>query len=263
MSASNPHSRSERALHLGWFCAPRLASVAIDGAPEWMRDVRLLFVTDVHLRRWVSDARLEDFIAQLADAGADMLLLGGDYAESRRDCQRFFRALARLRFPLGAFCVPGNNDHKSRDDLRKLAADAGVTLLVNESRRVTLPGGILEIGGVDEHKRGDPRSAGLFSNGGAYRILLSHFPAPPDCACELMLAGHTHGGQLCPFGLTPYSVGFERKYRLMAVKGLHRFEDMRLFIGSGIGVSKLPMRLNAEPEIDLIRFSSNFHLLNS
>lgn len=254
--SQNPHTdRPERALRPGWFCVPRLVRVGVP-APEYLRGMRLLFVSDVHLRRQVSDAQLAAFVDQLAAVDADLLLLGGDYAESPRDCRRFFRALGGAFFPLGAFAVPGNNDRESRDELRAMAADGDVTLLVNESRRVTLPGGTLEIGGCDDHKYGVPRTADLFPANGGFRVLLSHFPAPPDCDCDLMLSGHTHAGQLRLFGLTPYSLGFEREFHLLALDGLQRIGNMHLLVSGGVGVSRIPLRVNAEPEIHLVEFTN-------
>ncbi len=254
MSANAKSNRPERRLRTGWFFLPAVSRVTI-GAPEWLRGKRLLFVTDVHLRRCVSDERLDALIGRLAGVDADMLLLGGDYAESDADCRRFFRALGRLRFPLGAFGVPGNNDRMDRGELRKIMADAGVTLLVNERRSAPLPGGALVIGGCDEHKYGNPRTAGLFDGCEGYRVLLSHYPAPPDCECELMLSGHTHAGQFKLLGLTPYSLGFERRYRLMALEGLHRIGGMDLLVSGGIGASELPLRLNAAPEVHVLEFA--------
>ena len=244
----------DKYLRFGLFPEPELEQAAIGDAPAWLSGTRMLFVSDVHLRRSVSDARLEALIDQLAAAKADMLLLGGDYAESSKDCLRFFRALKRLSFPMGIFAVPGNNDTRNLDALRRGASDAGVTLLINEARQLNLPGGTLEIGGCDEHKYGSPRTRGLFSDGGAYRILLSHFPTPPECECELMLSGHTHFGQINLFGITPYSIGVEHRFRLMAVRGSRQIGNMRLIVSGGIGVSRLPMRIGAKPQILLLNF---------
>ena len=239
----------DRYFHAGLFPEPALKGVEIDGAPEWLRGTRMLFVCDAHLRRGVSDARLEAFVDQLAAAEADMLLFGGDYAESPRDCARFFRAMERVAFPLGTFAVPGNNDFRSLRELREGAAAAKIALLENESVRIPMRGGALEIGGCEDHKYGSPRTGDLFSGDGAYRVLLSHYPAPPECECELMLCGHTHAGQINLLGLTPYSIGVEHKFHLMAVRGLHRIGGMRLFVGNGVGVSRLPLRFGAEPQI--------------
>lgn len=242
----------DRGLFPGIFPQPRLVETDLPRGPK---ELRILFVSDVHLRPAVSQARLEALIDRMAAAQANVLLLGGDYAETPQDCRRFFRALSRVRFPLGAYAVLGNNDAQSRDTLAETARAAGVTLLVNEAVTLALPEGPVQIGGCDEPKYGNPQTRALFSAQGAYRILLSHFPIHPDCTCDLMLSGHTHAGQCNLWGVTPYALGFERKYRLMALKGAHQLQHMHLLVGNGIGISRIPLRLGAEPQIYLLKFS--------
>ena len=128
-------------------------------------------------------------------------------------------------------------------------------LLKNRRTQIHLKGNRLEIGGCDDHKYGSPRTAGLFSDRAGYRILLSHFPTKPDCACDLMLSGHTHAGQFNLLGLTPYSIGFERSFHHLAIRGLHRMGGMQLLVGNGIGVSRLPLRVGASPRIHLLEFT--------
>lgn len=241
-------------LYPGVFPLPHPERVQISGAPAHMHGLRALFVSDVHLRRSVSDARLEMLIGLMRMQRADLLLLGGDYAEDGDSCARFFAALRKLSFPLGAYAVPGNNDPGDAALLQSMMARAGVTLLKNRCASIRLPGGTLEIAGCDEHKYGAPRTDGLFSGDSAYRILLSHFPILPDCACELMLSGHTHGGQFNLMGVTPYTIGFERRFPLLAVRGLHRIGEMQLLVSSGVGVSRLPLRIGASPRIHLLEF---------
>lgn len=242
-------------LRIGFFPAPRLLRLTVPGAPGYLRGLRALFVSDVHLRGCVPAERLDALIAQIESAEADLLLLGGDYAETPGQCARFFKALERVSPRLGGFAVPGNNDRAGTAALREMAAGAGMTLLCNEHRRIPLSGGALEIGGCDDHKYGSPRTDRLFSDAPAYRILLSHFPVAPDCDCELMLSGHTHAGQCRLFGCTPYAIGFERRYRILAVHGWSQVRGARLLVGSGVGVSRVPLRLNAEPQIYLLEFS--------
>ena len=241
-------------LHPGAFCLPETEHVRIGGAPAWMRGIRALFVSDVHLRPSVSDAKLHALIERIRSPHADLLLLGGDYAETPEQCARFFQALAACDFPLGAYAVPGNNDPMDAALLSDMMAPAHVMLLKNRRTQIHLKGNRLEIGGCDDHKYGSPRTAGLFSDRAGYRILLSHFPAMPDCACELMLSGHTHAGQFNLLGLTPYSIGFERSFHHLAIRGLHRVGGMQLMVGNGIGVSRLPLRIGASPRIHLLEF---------
>lgn len=240
-------------LQPGWFHLPVVTRLTIPGAPAFLRGRRLLFVSDVHLRYCVSDEKLEALITLMAAQKADLLLLGGDYGEGMDQCARFFRSLSRLRCPLGAFGVRGNND-----DPASLEAHMGLgsaVLLDNRTVSIPLPGGMLEIGGCDDHETGDPHTGALFSQS-AYRVLLSHQPVRPDCACELMISGHTHGGQMNFLGLTPYSVGFERRRKHIAVRGLHNLNGMQLAVCCGVGVSRIPLRFGARAEILLAEFGA-------
>ena len=243
----------DRSLYLGWFPSPAVTRLLIPGAPAFMRGLRILFVSDVHLRGCVSDTKLDALIDRLAAQHADLLLLGGDYAEGRSQCTRFFRALSRLQPSLGIYGVPGNNDDP--DTLVKDMACAGASLLCNRMVSIDLPGGRLEIGGCEDHFSGTPQTGGLFTES-AYRILLSHQPVQPDCCCELMLSGHTHGGQMNLFGLTPYSIGFERRMCHLSVRGTKSVGNMLLAVCSGIGVSRLPLRFGARAEVLLAEFGS-------
>lgn len=240
-------------LHIGFFPRPQLERLHIPGAPAHLRGLRALFVSDVHLRGCVPEAKLTALIDLLRAQSADLLLLGGDYAEGEDQCARFFAALRGLRAPLGAFGVPGNND--SPAILPRCMEEAGVVLLKNRAVSIDLPGGRLLLGGCDEHKFGAPDSARLF-RGEGYRILLSHYPAPPDCEADLMLSGHTHGGQINLFGVTPYILPFERKYRLLALRGTKQLGGMHIAVCNGVGVSRLPLRIGARPQILLLDFGS-------
>lgn len=249
-------AKAERYFHFGWFPTPEVKEFSIANAPGFMQGLSVLFVSDVHLRRSVCDEALAALMRMIREQRADLILFGGDYAESADQHERFFSALAEVHAPLGIFGVMGNNDREiyaELDALRKMAAAGGMRLLVNEHIALET-GGRLEIGGCDDHKWGKPRTEHLFSDGD-YRILLSHFPVKPDCEADLMLSGHTHGGQFNLWGLTPYSIGFEFNYRMEALSGLHSFGKRQLLVGNGIGVSKLPLRIGARPQILLVKFT--------
>ena len=247
---------NKRRFYAGWFPEPQITRRRIADAPPFMRGLRLMFVSDGHLRPCVRPEKLDALIALTVAQRPDMLLLGGDYAETPADCARFFEALTQLTPPLGSFGVLGNNDLDSTAQLPQWMQKSGVQLLKNSSARIVLSGGALEIGGCDDHKYGAPDTRCLFSDDpDAYRILLSHFPIAPECACALQLSGHTHGGQLCLGRLTPYSIGFERKFGILAVRGEAQFGQTRLLLCNGIGVSRLPLRIGAPPEILLVEFA--------
>ena len=104
---------------------------------------------------------------------------------------------------------------------------------------------------------------------GMFSILLSHDPSHwrrevlPNTDIQLMLSGHTHGGQFNIFGVTPYFIGFEGSKKMLLVHGEKRMGNMRLIVGKGIGISRIPLRIGAAPELYLIEFGKNLNITES
>lgn len=251
------YTRPDPYLHLGFFPQPKVVNCCIEDAPPFMNGLRALFISDVHLRSQVSDEQLSRLVDCIAAQDAEMLLLGGDYGEGIAECRRFFGVLKGLSFPLGAYAVAGNNDAFSDPAaLSEIMAQANVCLLKNTAHTIALSGGRLAIAGCDDHKYGSPCTEGIFAEDEkSYRILLSHFPILPDCSCDLLLSGHTHGGQMNLCGITPYSVGFEHRFHLLGVRDMQKIGNMRMLVGNGIGVSRIPLRLGARPQVYLLNFA--------
>ena len=242
-----------------------VAQRRVGGAPGFMRGLRAAFVCDTHVRPDATRAELDALVQRAAALSPDLLLLGGDYADDAENAARLFEALGALRPPLGAFGVIGNNDAEAWDgrlsELTKVMRRAGCRLLVNSRARLPLGGGTLFIAGVGEYKHGRPSARGLYPETrrpDAYRLLLSHYPAMPDVLPDVMLCGHTHGGQFNLLGLTPFAVGFERllppRVATLAVSGQYDLGGMRLLVSKGVGASRLQLRIGVRPEIELITF---------
>ncbi len=237
----------------------------IGGAPAFMRGFRAMFVSDVHVRPKTTQAELDALADRIASASPQLLLLGGDYSDFAEDCARFFMTLKRLAVPLGACGVLGNNDAEAWQGrlkaLRKTMSQAGCRLLVNASIAIPLSGGKLCIGGIDEYHYGNVQMNRLWpgkDSDNRYRILLSHYPVLPKVKPDLMLSGHTHGGQFNLLGLTPFAIGFERfvvpRRASAAISGLHDVDGMKLLVSKGIGASRLQLRVGVRPEINLLVF---------
>ena len=167
--------------------------------------------------------------------------------------------------PLGTFGVIGNNDTEAwegcPDRLRTVMARAGCEMLLNSAVNIPFNGGTIYIAGVDEYRYGQPSAAGLFPlepGPDIYRILLSHYPIASAQKPDMMLCGHTHGGQFNLLGVTPFALGFERlrppRVHALAVSGLHDIGGMKLLVSKGIGASRLQIRAGVQPEIDLLVF---------
>lgn len=236
----------------------------IPHAPSFMRGLRVLFITDTHIVARTTDAHLNAFMRKIWDWSPDLLFLGGDYADIAIHTTRFFHALQSVKARLGSFAVVGNNDRENWPDpsgLRALMSKAGVRLLVNESTTLDINGGELVIAGVDEYRYGAPNAGGLYPEcamPNTYRILLSHYPCAPEILPDLMLSGHTHGGQFNLLGITPYSIGFERilkrKQAPLCIAGQKNIGEMHLVVSKGIGASRIPLRIGVRPEINILNF---------
>ena len=232
-------------------------------APAFLDGLRAVYVADVHLRRSIPDAWLESLLRQIAALAPDLLLLGGDYGEAPDQQERFFAAVGSQARPrLGSFGVPGNNDREQYPDLdglRAVMARGGVRLLLNEHVLLPVNGQLLAIAGIDEEKHGEPQSLRALSgcDRASYRLLLAHMPLWPEIRADLILSGHTHGGQLNFLGLTPFSIGFEAIGRYPLVKGVAERDGATLLVSRGLGYSRLPLRVGAYPEIHVIDFAAS------
>ena len=219
--------------------------------------VRLLQISDLHLSEF--DHYFEKVSNQIAELKPDVILLTGDYLEEERNIRGVLNFLRELKAPQGVFAVQGNWEYWSRlegENLRRHFRGVGVTLLINERADLDINGHTLSIFGLDY-----PSSIDYLNrlqgdvDPQRFNLLLSHVPAfaheKLDRNFNLILSGHTHGGQvrlpyLPPFYLPRYSGRF--------VSGLYHVSQHRipLYVSRGVGTSVLPLRFMCRPEIGLI-----------
>ncbi len=231
----------------------------------------ILFMSDLHLSRMFPESAGRRLVSQAASLRPDLVLLGGDFAETAADQERLAPLLAGLRPSLGAFAVPGNNDYEHFFQNGRSLADAlgaiGVSLLVDSEACVETDGCRIRIFGFNSLTRYTTPAAPPFGHPAEneLRILMAHYPQSLqlhrlDCRVppHLAFAGHTHGGQIRFFGLTPFSFGFERRKKsaLMPVRGWTDAPGFPTLISPGVGTSRLPFRLNAPPTIHLITLAA-------
>ncbi len=165
-------------------------SEALDGSV-------LAFVSDLHS---ISEKDLEAVAARISARGADILLLGGDYAPDGR-AEMNMRVLGAVRPPGGSYGVEGNHD-KWRETSAAMREN-GITPLGNEGVRTS--GGLYIAGVRDLWGGGTEADKALAGNAdGDFTVLVAH---NPDVAmrfdiskADLTLSGHTHGGQIALFG---------------------------------------------------------------
>ncbi|MFQ5505009.1 MAG: metallophosphoesterase [Planctomycetota bacterium] len=218
---------------------------------------RLLFLSDLHAGSYLNEQDLDRLFAEAAAREPDLVCLGGDLINTReRELLMFRRPLTRLAPPLGIFAVPGNHDHFWGGDIglwTGFLKDHGVEVLINRGKRVERGGDSLWIAGVDDLTEGEPDLAAALTGVADDEpvLLLSHHPDFFFEACavdiDLTLSGHTHGGQIKLLGwaaIKHSSFGWH--------EGLFEREGSKLYVGRGVGVTVLPLRIAAPAEIPIL-----------
>lgn len=213
--------------------------------------VRIGQLSDIHVRTGVVPRRLHLAVEMMNDLAPDFVVLTGDYVcLSPRPLPALTAALKRLRVP--AYATLGNHDHWSdAKKVRRALADAGVDVLTNEHRIVSVRGGTLHLVGVDDSvtRHHDPEAAFRGVPEDATRVVLSHDPKSADFlhpyAPALILSGHTHGGQVYFRKLTPF---ISQRIGIKYLAGFFDIHGAKLYVTRGLGAS-LPVRFRAPMEI--------------
>jgi predicted MPP superfamily phosphohydrolase len=226
-------------------------AVAINGLPVAGRETVIVAMSDLHIGSLLDKKWLEERIIQVQREKPDLVVLLGDLFEGHGQPQdELLPILRRLSAPLGVWVVKGNHENHSHNDSSPLLKEAGFHLLRNRWAEVR-PGLILA--GVDDlnSRRRSGQESDLIARTLADRppgatILLSHTPWQYERAAragvDLMLSGHTHGGQIWPFD---YLV--KRYYPLL--EGRYEVDKMTVLVCRGTGTWGPRMRLWRPGEI--------------
>jgi uncharacterized protein len=239
----------------------REAAVELPGWPEGAPPIRAVLISDIHVAGPdMPPERLERIVVQINALRPDIVLIAGDLVSDKRTATRHYgfaeamAPLAGLRARLGTYAVMGNHDHwRSTAEAHRALAAAGVRVLDNDA----VPAGPLALGGLDDDftdRAEVERTASAMRALPGAKLLLSHSPDPfarMPGDVTLMLAGHTHCGQirLPLYGAIIHVSDFGDRYEC----GLIREGGRTLIVTAGVGTSVVPLRLGARPDIWLIR----------
>jgi predicted MPP superfamily phosphohydrolase len=194
---------------------------------------------------------LTDIVHTIA---CDICVLTGDYRGktfgSFEKCLALMRDLCtRIKLPL--YGILGNHD-----SIRMTPAleAMGIRMLFNEQEPITRDGATINLAGIDDahfYRTDDIPKAAAAIPRDAFSILLAHTPesyrAAAAAGFDLMLSGHTHGGQLClPGGI---AIKLEARLPRRMGRGAWRFQRLAGYTSAGAGTSLAPVRLNCPAEI--------------
>lgn len=222
---------------------------------------RAVQISDLHLDAY--KAHHDVLLSAISDLRPDWIFVTGDLLTLPRGLPHLFRFLSGLRRLAPVFITLGNHDHASGVPLGQfleLADRHKIHLLINQAQFIPVESGELGIIGLDDPStfRADvscipPAVSGRFT------VLLAHAPSAlelldPHHAVDLILCGHSHGGQwrfpfVRPFWLPSGCHG--RAHGHYTAKGHH------MYVNRGIGWSLLPIRWNCPPEIVLIEWTES------
>ena len=230
--------------------------------PKAFDGKRIVFVSDIHYGLFYTKDRVSDIAKKVNDLTPDIVVFGGDYLSSDvKSAAPCFEELAKINAPLGKFGVMGNHDHWGHvKDVLGGMAYAEITPLDNKAEWINLDGERIKLGGVGDlwcdQQDIEPTIGDVTEKD--FVILLSHNPDYAENMetdnVDLVLSGHTHGGQVTFFGLwAPYTnSGLGQKY----MSGLIYLGNTKVYVSRGIGTVVLPIRFFARPEITVINLKA-------
>ena len=222
--------------------------------PPAFENFTILHLSDLHVD--ISEGAFRHLMGIVGDLNYDICVLTGDYrGKTYGPFEASLRGIEQLRALLkgSLYGVLGNHDSiRMAPALEAL----GIRMLFNECETISRGDDQIYLAGVDDahfYRADDFEKAAKRIPRDAFSILLSHTPEVYDDAAsagfDLMLSGHTHGGQLCLPGGIPIKLE-ARLPRIMGA-GLWHHAGMAGYTSVGAGTSLLPVRLNCPPEITL------------
>ena len=220
-------------------------------APLW-RGKKIVLVSDIHIGMVRRDNFVKKVVGKINSVRPDMILIAGDLIDGPRfPYEKFLAPLSHLNAPLGIYYTPGNHEYYNNEQERFFAAiPKNITLLVDETRGVngtdivgidfaseTLPETEKRV--VRAHPASTRPTIALFHDPKNIHAIIKH-------EIDLVVSGHTHGGQFFPMTL------LVKALHKQFTKGLNYVGKTASFVTVGAGTAMSPVRIGTTPEIVVI-----------
>jgi predicted MPP superfamily phosphohydrolase len=241
--------------------------------PKAFEGFRIAQLSDIHLGPFTTAEYIRRCVAITNGLAPDLIALTGDYVCWDPDAQgEVVRLLAGLRAPHGVFGCMGNHeaDVGIEDSITHLFAAQGIRMLRQERAPIRLGDEILNLIGIDngsdvapEHTQeveGDRRLQQLkvLIMPNTVNILLIHYPQcfdQPELGIDLTLSGDTHGGGQLSLDFIHRGLNLSSLIGVPYIRGLYENGSAQLYMNRGIGITGLPIRIGARPEITLLELT--------
>ena len=252
--------------------------VILPNLPSAFNGLKILQISDIHSGSFVSATHLEEAVKIINQQNADVIFFTGDLVNNiATETEILMETLNKIKAPMGVFSILGNHDYgdyvkwdsveaknKNLEDLKKVHAQLGWRLLMNEHIPLQREGAEIVIIGIENWganlnfpKYGNMKKAHTGTEKYPVKLLLSHDPSHWSHQVkqeykdvDITFSGHTHGFQ---FGIEiPGFKWSPSQYVYKQWAGLYQHENQYLYVNRGLGFLGYPGRLGISPEITVM-----------
>ncbi len=224
-------------------------------------NIKIVQLSDIHIQ--IVNSPLVHLAEMLNKLQPDLIVFTGDVLDRPENITVFKRFIGLIDVHIPKAAILGNWEYWANvrlEQLNVIYENNNCKLLINQGTQYKLKEKIFSITGVDDFVAGKPNitEALKLYLPSDYHIILNHCPQytdqirsalPSNIKSDLILSGHTHGGQVNLFGFCPYLPRGSGKY----VKGWYS-GNPKMYVSKGIGTSIFPIRLGARAEVAIFNF---------
>ncbi len=234
-------------------------NVTLERLPQIFKGFKIVQISDLHVGEMMTREKLQEIVLRVNNLQPDLIAITGDLADgSTAKLLNEVLPLKNLKAKHGVFFVTGNHEYYSGVEswIREITK-MGIKVLDNENIKIKKDDDYFYLAGISDYEAiryskkyaTDFDKALLGLNNDKKKILLAHRPIAVRQAAEygtdLVLSGHTHGGQIWPI---KYLIYLQQPY----LKGLYQHKNTKLYVNQGTGCWGPPMRLDSFNEITQI-----------
>jgi predicted MPP superfamily phosphohydrolase len=232
-------------------------AIGLRRLPPELDGLKIVHLSDIHHSPFTGREQIERAVEAANSLQPDIIALTGDYLSHEREyAAPCAEMLGRLRARCGVYAVLGNHDNWVDAGLiTDLFRAEGIKMLVNEGMRFEHRGASFWLAGVDDTMVGleDLPLALAGSRRDEMKLLLAHNPVilrrAARAGVDLVLSGHTHGGQITWRSERSASGRVRRRI----LRGLARHGDTQIYVTRGLGTVVLPVRYGCLPEVSFLQ----------
>ena len=237
----------------------RQVPISLAALPPQLDGLRIVHLSDIHVGNTILEEDIAEIVAETNAQNPDIIAITGDIADGYPELiGSWLNPMRDFKAKYGTWFVTGNHDHMwDGHGWCNVVQNLGIRVLDNEHDILDINGTPLAIAGVIDARgdrfertwKSDPVKALSGIDPGIFRIMLAHRPDSADpgfeAGADLVLAGHTHGGQSIPLNFV-----IEAMYKYAS--GLYKVGPRAVFVSCGTGYWGPPIRLGVPCEIDVL-----------